>query len=155
MNTILAVDPGLKGGIVVMGEDGSVIHTEKMPVLKVDGKGTIDLQLVAKTVRTYQPRLICIEQVHAMPGQGVSSVFTFGMGFGGIKGVAAALDIPLATVRPLTWQKVVLGAIDKNLGKARSQVYCKQRYPHIEPAHKHDGIADAVCIAEWAIKNAI
>ena len=147
----MGIDPGLKGGIAVMGQDGSVVHVEKMPVIKADGSSVIDFHTLGRIVKTHKPMFICVEKVHAMPKQGVSSVFTFGMGFGGILGIAAALGVPLVNVRPLAWQKVVLAGLDKDLGKARSILHCKQRYPQIEPAHKHDGIADALCIAEWGL----
>ena len=85
-----------------------------------------------------------------MPGQGVASVFTFGLGFGGICGVCAGVGAPYELVKPSDWQKKVFAGLDKKLGKARSILYCKQRFPECEPTHKHDGIADAACIAEWA-----
>lgn len=153
MKTILAIDPGLKGGIVVMSEQGEIIHTEKMPVIRRAGKGAIDFGSVAKTVKTYQPSLMVLEEVHAMPNQGSVSGFSFGTGFGGLQAIAATLEVPLVHVRPQAWQKLVFAGIDKAIGKGRSLLYCKRMFPNIEPTHKHDGIADAACMAKWAISS--
>lgn len=157
MKFVLGIDPGLKGGLVFMNENG-IISSHKMPVVKDGGKSCIDCEELAflidsKMVRSdYQSRIV-IEKVHAMPKQGVTSVFTFGEGFGVLKGMAAAFDIPLLLVRPQEWQKAILGGIDKSLGKARSTVYCKQLYPDLKDLHKHDGLADAACIAEWGMRR--
>lgn len=149
MAVILGIDPGLKGGMAFIAHNGSVVHVEKMPVTKIDGSSCIDFHEITRRIKTYEPRLIVMEKVHSFPGQGVASCFTFGMGFGGLQGIAAALGVSYVLVRPQKWQKEILGGIDKSLGKARSLVYCRQRHPNIEPSHKHDGIADAICLAEW------
>ena len=150
--TVIGIDPGLKGGIVVM-VDGRIAKTVKMPVVKGDGGSWVDFGEVASILKYERPDLVAIEKVHSMPGQGVASVFTFGLGFGGLIGVCAGLGAPYELVRPQAWQKVVFAGMDKKLGKGRSILYVKQKYPECEPAHKHDGIADAACIAEWASMN--
>ena len=40
-----------------------------------------------------------------MPGQGVTSMFNFGQTFGAIKGICAALGLPIHLVRPAKWKK--------------------------------------------------
>lgn len=147
--TVIGIDPGLKGGIVVM-VDGRIAKTVKMPVVKGDGGSWVDFGEVAAILKYERPDVVAIEKVHSMPGQGVASVFTFGLGFGGLIGVCAGLGVPYELVRPLAWQKIVFAGLDKKLGKGRGILHCKQKYPECEPAHKHDGIADAACIAEWA-----
>lgn len=150
--TVIGVDPGLKGGIVVM-VDGRIAKAVKMPVVKGDGGSWVDFGRVATIVREESPSLVAIEKVHSMPGQGVVSVFTFGLGFGGLVGVCAGVGVPYELVKPATWQKPVFGGMDKKLGKARGLLYVRQKYPECEPVHHHDGLADAACIAEWATKN--
>jgi crossover junction endodeoxyribonuclease RuvC len=150
--TVIGIDPGLKGGIVVM-VDGRIAKTVKMPVVKGDGGSWVDFGEVASILKYERPDLVAIEKVHSMPGQGVASVFTFGLGFGGLIGVCAGLGVPYSLVRPAEWQRKAFAGMDKKLGKGRSILYVKQKYPECEPAHKHDGIADAVCIAEWASMN--
>ena len=150
--TVIGIDPGLKGGIVVM-VDGRIAKASKMPVIKGDGGSWIDFADVASIIKYERPDLVAIEKVHSMPGQGVASVFTFGLGFGGLIGVCAGVSVAYNLVRPQEWQKKVFVGMDKSLGKGRGILYCKQRYPECEPSHKHDGIADAACIAEWASMN--
>lgn len=150
--TVIGIDPGLGGGLVVM-VDGRIAKALKMPIVKGDGGSWVDFGEVASIIRYERPDLVAIEKVHSMPGQGVASVFTFGLGFGGLIGVCAGVSVAYNLVRPQEWQKKVFVGMDKSLGKGRGILYCKQRYPECEPSHKHDGIADAACIAEWASMN--
>jgi crossover junction endodeoxyribonuclease RuvC len=150
--TVIGIDPGLKGGIVFM-VDGRIAKAKKMPVVKGDGGSSIDFGEVAAMFRYEKPDIVAIEKVHSMPGQGVASVFTFGMGFGGLIGVCAGLGVSYKFVRPIEWQKKAFAGMDKKLGKGRSILYVKQRFPECEPIHKHDGLADAAIIAEYATLN--
>lgn len=145
---VLGIDPGQKGGMVV-NKDGEIVSTRKMPVIKMDGYSTIDFQEVAHYLHDMDPNHVVIEKVHSMPGQGVKSMFSFGLGFGGLLGACAALGLPLTLVRPQVWQKRVFVGIDKDAGKKRGLLYCKQRFPHCEPLHSHDGLADAACMTVW------
>lgn len=145
---VVGIDPGQKGGIVA-NRYGEIISTRKMPVVKFDGYSTLDYQAIAHFLHDMQPDHVVIEKVHSMPGQGVKSMFSFGMGFGGLLGVCAALGLPLTLVRPQVWQKRVCGGIDKDAGKKRGILYCKQRFPQCEPLHSHDGLADAACMTVW------
>ena len=150
--TVIGIDPGLKGGIVVM-VDGRIAKAFKMPVVKGDGGSWVDFADVASIIKYERPDLVAIEKVHSMPGQGVASVFTFGLGFGGLIGVCAGLSFPYVLVRPQLWQKHIFAGLDKKLGKGRGILHVKQKYPEVESIHKHDGMADAACIAEWASMN--
>jgi len=150
--TVIGIDPGLKGGIVVM-VGGRIAKAFKMPVVKGDGGSWVDFADVASIIKYERPDLVAIEKVHSMPGQGVASVFTFGLGFGGLIGVCAGLSSPYVLVRPQLWQKQVFAGLDKKLGKGRGILHVKQKYPEVESIHKHDGMADAACIAEWASMN--
>lgn len=143
----IGIDPGLTGGIAVV-EFGRIIETHKMPVIKSDTKKRIDARMLRSILveRDYASRVI-IEKVHAMPGQGVSSMFTFGFGCGIIEGVLAGLCMPVEYVTPQKWQSILNG-IDTKLKKKRSVVYCKGRFPLITKIT--DGEADAACMALWA-----
>jgi crossover junction endodeoxyribonuclease RuvC len=86
----------------------------------------------------------CLESVHSMPGQGVSSSFKFGRGFGNLEMALTAARIPYTYVTPQRWQKD-LGCLtkgDKNVSKSRAQ----QLFPHIKCTH---AIADSLLIAEY------
>lgn len=149
---VIGIDPGLKGGIVTM-KDGRIIRADKMPVVKGDGSTWVDFGVIAKMLTNEKPDFVAIEKVHSRPGQSCVSTFTFGLGFGGILGVCAGTGTPYRLVRPQEWQKKAFGGMDKKLGKARSLLYVKQRFPECTPVHTHDGLADAACIAEFGFNN--
>jgi len=148
MAVYMGFDPGLKGGISIVNEYGDVQATYVMPVTKGEGGSSINFYEVANLVREWNPDFSVIEKVSAMPKQGVTSMFTFGMGFGGLQAVLATLDSPFPLVRPQVWQSAVFKGMDKKLGKARSIIYCQQRWP--EQGKLKDGPADALCLAIYA-----
>lgn len=143
---IVGMDPGLKGGIVAL-KDGEVVAANRMPIHKTTKQ--IDWHYLSGCLAGIKPKLAVIEKVHAMPGQGVTSMFSFGTNYGGLLGVCAGLGIPFVLVRPQEWQKLILSGIDKKHGKGRSRIYCAQRWPGIEPLQRHDGLSDAACMALW------
>ena len=107
---IIGIDPGLSGGIAVL-ENNKVLNIFDMPVMPEGKKNKRQLnsaQLVAlikENTNTNEDVAVIVEQVNAMPGQGVTSMFNFGQTFGAIKGVCAALDLPIFFVRPSKWKK--------------------------------------------------
>ena len=145
MAKVIGIDPGLSGGVTVFG-CGSPLAIYKMPVVKSGTKKVLDTHNFVEILKAFNDvDVAVIEKVHAMPGQGVSSMFNFGMGFGILQGALAALSIPMLFVTPQTWQKGIFNGIDSKLGKKRSIVYCKSRWPDI--GKWSDGTADAACIA--------
>lgn len=145
---ILAVDPGLHGGVAVI-RDRDVWVARAMPLA---GK-TIDAAAFAKIALAENPDLAVVEQVAARPGQGVVSMFTFGTGYGMILGALAAVGIRTELVRPQAWKKLVLAGTTKD--KNAAIAYCRRAFPHTSllatPKSRvpSDGIADALCIAEY------
>jgi len=107
---IIGIDPGLSGGIAVL-ENNKVLNIFDMPVMSEGKKNKRQLnsaQLVAlikENVQFDEDVAVVVEQVDAMAGQGVSSMFNFGQTFGAIKGVCAALELPIFFVRPSKWKK--------------------------------------------------
>ena len=109
---IIGIDPGLSGSICFL-ENGKIADVIEMPVMtegkknkrQVNGSQTYNeiLKRINKTEN--QDVRVIIEQVSAMPGQGVTSMFNFGQTFGAIKGVRAALNLPIFFVRPSKWKK--------------------------------------------------
>jgi crossover junction endodeoxyribonuclease RuvC len=95
--------------------------------------------------------VVTLEQAQAMPGQGVSSTFATGRGFGIGEGVLSALDVPFRTVRPVVWTKRVLAGMPGE-GKERSIRFAMGMFPGAELTPKgsrkpRDGRADALCLA--------
>jgi crossover junction endodeoxyribonuclease RuvC len=149
MSCFIGIDPGLSGGV-------SSIHDGKaypcpMPVAggEVDAGALADMLL--KIMRT-GPCWVAVEKVGAMPGQGVTSMFNFGCGWGMVRGVCAALGLSVTLVTPQKWKKEVLAGLphDKD-GAIR---YCSSRWPGtslVLPRCRkpHDGMADSLCLAAW------
>ena len=107
---IIGIDPGLSGAIAVL-EDKRVLSIFDMPVMaegKKNKKQLNSAQLVnilKENTKISEDVAVVVEQVNAMPGQGVTSMFNFGQTFGAIKGVCAALYLPIFFVRPSKWKK--------------------------------------------------
>ena len=153
----LGVDPGASGGLALIDSQSSGTIAVVMPD---------SLQGLVAFVRQHAPDLAIVESVHAFPGQGVTSCFTFGKAYGSVLGVLAALSVPVVTVGPKAWHKAVLGipempsswskADRRKEWKRLACAHAALRWPTVSllasPRCKvaHDGIADALCIASYA-----
>ena len=109
---IIGIDPGISGSICFF-EDGKIIDVIEMPTM-IDGKknkkqvnGAQIYNEISKriSIRDKDNIRVVIEQVSAMPGQGVTSMFNFGQSFGILKGICSAMQLPLFFVRPAKWKK--------------------------------------------------
>ena len=143
---IIGIDPGLKGGIAFLSAKGAGAS-----VMPVAGK-EIDGRALAAALDLSRPDVVIIEKVASRPGQGVASMFRFGQGYGVIIGVCEALGIPYRLVTPQAWKKTVLAGTAKDKDAAIS--FVRRAYPDIDlsPGRlrvPHDGMADAVCLAEF------
>ena len=107
---IIGIDPGVSGAIVIVDPVTSISTAAiTMPVLTHGGKKTIDSYAIAqwlnKCLKDISQTTAIVENVHAMPGQGVTSMFNFGRSFGTIEGILGALAIPCIYV-PSKWKSV-------------------------------------------------
>tara|TARA_B100000073_G_scaffold296447_1_gene261139 strand:+ start:299 stop:799 length:501 start_codon:yes stop_codon:yes gene_type:complete len=109
---IIGIDPGISGSICFF-EEGKIVDVIEMPIM-VDGKknkkqvnGAQIYNEISERISTRKKENIrvVIEQVSAMPGQGVTSMFNFGQSFGILKGICSAMQLPLYFVRPAKWKK--------------------------------------------------
>ena len=151
---ILGIDPGLGGAIAIL-ENKKVISLFDMPVMaegKKNKKQLNSAQLVNiikdNTVEKDEVAVV-VEQVNAMPGQGVTSMFNFGQTFGAIKGVCAALKLPIFFVRPSKWKKYFELI---NSSKDSSRTKAIEMYPSLSSqlAKKKDvNKSDAILIARF------
>lgn len=129
--TIIAIDPGAGGGIAwKCGENH--VYAAKMPETAHDLAEQMDA--IANSANSQGMPIEClVEDVHAMPGQGVTSMFSFGRNLGTILGVLAALKVPYRMERPQSWQKKVGGLpADKKERKDRLKAIAQARYPHLK-----------------------
>ena len=109
---IIGIDPGISGSICFL-DNGKILDVIEMPIM-TDGKknkkqvnGSQVYNEITKRIKQFEKNQIrvVIEHVSAMPGQGVTSMFNFGQTFGAIKGICAALELPIFFVRPSKWKK--------------------------------------------------
>ncbi len=142
---ILGCDPGKSGGWAILGGPAPVVG-----VAPLAGK---DLDLGALAAAWRGVSYAVVEKVGAMPGQGVVSMFSFGRSFGSVLGVLAGLGVPVELVTPQRWKGVVLDGSAKD--KDAAIAWCRRVHPGVNllPSERarvpHDGIADALCIAEY------
>lgn len=149
----LGIDPGLQGAIAFIGPSG-LVDVKKIPVIKLDKKNTYDIQGLYRIIKEYttQPSNfeVIVEKSHAMPGQGVTSMFTTGYGFGLILGILTALKLSYQVVHASKWKKEMLEGMPK--GKEASTIIVSRMFPEFyasNPRKKDHNIADAILIAEW------
>ena len=109
---IIGIDPGISGSICFF-EDGKVVDVIDMPTM-IEGKknkkqvnGAQVYNEILKRIKKIESKdiRVIIEQVSAMPGQGVTSMFNFGQSFGILKGMCSAMQLPMYFVRPAKWKK--------------------------------------------------
>lgn len=162
---VIGIDPGLDGGAAVIDDVGEYIeespYVVAMPTIKVDGKRQVDIRQLVEMFGLgiqFAVNHVVIERVHAMPKQGVTSMFTFGMGYGKILGMMETFGITYETVLPQKWKNLILAGTKKD--KAAAIKFAKRKYKGINlkatPRCKtdHDGMADAVCLAHYALRRA-
>jgi crossover junction endodeoxyribonuclease RuvC len=154
----IGIDPGISGGIAFVGEAGELQGLADLPVMR-DGKlswidgGCLQSMLI-DTLGGKQAHVI-IERVGAMPKQGVSSSFHFGMTFGSILSILQARHLPIELVSPAKWKRE-MGLIrdpGKPITTYKRQSIDKARmlYPAAELSlSKHEGRAEALLLAHWA-----
>lgn len=104
---IVGIDPGISGGVAALDRRGKFVDGRRMPVLRHRGKAMVDARALQAFLQRLPPiDIIIIEQVHAMPRQGVTSSFTFGRMTGGAEAIAQ-LIAPIEWVTPNAWKKAL------------------------------------------------
>ena len=152
---IFGIDPGISGAISIF-KNNKFVEVLDMPTM-IDGKknkrqvnGAQFAHIIKEYSNGYDGEMnVIVEQVNAMPGQGVTSMFNFGQSFGVIKGVCSALNIPIYFVRPLKWKKY-FDLVKTHKDASRTKAI--QIYPHISDKisrKKDSNKADAILIASY------
>lgn len=145
---VVGIDPGLEGALAFLSLQGDVIEIEDMPHV---GK-EVNAHLIANLILGYGPVRHAIVERATSFGQGRTSAFNYGTGYGKILGVLAALDVPIVHL-PATWKtKMQLGK-DKTMSRQRAT----ERWPYRADDFKlvkHDGRAEACLMAlYWLQQN--
>ena len=153
---IIGIDPGISGSICFF-EDGNIIDVVEMPTM-AEGKknkrqvnGAQIYNEISKKVGNApkQNVRVVIEQVSAMPGQGVTSMFNFGQSFGILKGICSAMRLPVYFIRPAKWKKY-FSLINSEKDASRTKAI--EMFPNFSPQlskKKDSNKADAILIASF------
>lgn len=147
--SVAGVDVGFSGGIAII--NGGRVTLYRMPVVKTDIGNELDYQSLRNILAKADN--IFVEKQNPMPKNGVKQSFNFGGQFFAIRCIVRLLRRRVTYVRSQTWKKIMLHDMDKSK-KSSSIERVKQLYPDISliPVGckiEHDGIADALLIAEY------
>ena len=153
---IIGIDPGISGSICFFG-DGKIIDIVEMPTM-AEGKknkrqvnGSQIYNEISKRVKNFDKQnvRVIIEQVSAMPGQGVTSMFNFGQSYGILKGICSAMQLPMYFVRPTKWKKY-FNLINSEKDASRTRAIEIFPYFSSQLSRKKDSNkADAILIASF------
>jgi crossover junction endodeoxyribonuclease RuvC len=144
----VGVDPGATGAIVML-ESGKPIEWTIMPTYKVGSATRVNASELAHFFKYHLISHVYVEQVGAMPGQGVSSMFNFGHSCGTVMGVLGALDIPHTMVTPQKWKKAAgLIGTDKDAARSRA-IQLWPTWTELGSKGKGQALADAALIAKF------
>ena len=153
---IIGIDPGITGSICFF-EDGKIIDVVEMPNMAEGKKNKkqvngaqiyYEISLRIKNLRKEEIKVV-IEQVSAMPGQGVTSMFNFGQSFGILKGICSAMQLPMYFVRPAKWKKY-FNLINSEKDASRTRAI--EIFPYFSgqlSRKKDSNKADAILIASF------
>ena len=151
---IIGIDPGISGSICFF-QDGKIVDVVEMPTM-TEGKknkkqvnGSQIFTEISEKIKKLDKKEIkvVIEQVSAMPGQGVTSMFNFGQSFGILKGICSAMQLPMYFVRPAKWKKY-FNLINSEKDASRTRAIEIFPYFSSQLSRKKDSNkADAILIA--------
>ena len=153
---IIGIDPGISGSICFF-QDGKIIDVVEMPTM-TEGKknkkqvnGSQIFNEISERIKKLDKKdiKVIIEQVSAMPGQGVTSMFNFGQSFGILKGICSAMQLPMYFVRPAKWKKY-FNLINSEKDASRTRAI--EIFPYFSgqlSRKKDSNKADAILIASF------
>jgi len=138
----IGVDPGRNGGLVAIRSDGGIERQTRMPPTDHD---------IHHWLPSSRSVFAVIERVHAMPKQGVSSTFRFGVSYGGLRMALVCHDIPFAEVTPAKWQREFVAPRKKSESNTEWKNRLKAASQQLFPRERVTlYVADAILIAEYA-----
>ena len=153
---IIGIDPGITGSICFF-QDGKIVDVVEMPNMPEGKKNKkqvngaqiyYEISLRIKDTKKEDIKVV-IEQVSAMPGQGVTSMFNFDQSFGILKGICSAMQLPMYFVRPIKWKKY-FNLINSEKDASRTKAIEVFPYFSSELSRKKDSNkADAILIASF------
>ena len=150
---ILAIDPGINNGIAVLSQDRSLVLATEIPAIGEGANKRLNMISFADILVQFHVAHAVVEDVSAMPGQGVSSMFRFGRAAGAVEGALAALKVPTTFVRPAIWKRDI-GVKAKQAEDVRALAI--QTWP--DQAHRFSrkldhNRAEAALLALWFVQH--
>ena len=152
--TYLGCDPGKAGAYAIIRPSEGLVQVDDF----LHWLSTLtDFEAFRDAAKLDGSKMLCaLEKVSAFPGQGVTSMFTFGESFGRWQMLLECLGIPYVLVSPARWQKAVLGSKPpKGQAKARVWETMRRRFPRVELSGprgaKLTGRSDALALAYYAM----
>ena len=158
MDFYIGIDPGNSGAIAVLDKRGAIVDIFDMPTLEVvsgkSKKQRVNPQGVVAELRLFtdQHAEAIVEQVNAMPNQGVTSMFSFGRSLGVLEGALAGLFIPYVHVTPVVWKK----KMQVNSSKDGARELAMRTWPNkadLFKRKKDDGRAEAALLALYLYRE--
>jgi crossover junction endodeoxyribonuclease RuvC len=146
----IGIDPGCSGALVVLAPDGTYMAGVLMPTFKTGKSSRVNGAALGAFLRDYRIGAHAyLESVHAMPKQGVTSVFTFGHAAGVVEGLLQGIGIPYTLVQPTAWKRRA-GLIGQDKDAARSRaIQLWPRWRDLDLKGKGQAFADAALIAKF------
>lgn len=143
-----AIDPGAVNAAIAVFRGSQPVHVDDIPTVN----GMLDPVALAKVLEDWGAEAAVVENVHAMPKQGLSSTFRFGMGCGIIHGVCGALRLPMVLVTPSSWKGFHGLNGQKDNPKEASRALALHKWPHLHKfldRKKDADRAEALLIGDW------
>lgn len=150
---IIGIDPGAKGALAWLSGDGHLIAVQDLPWIKGHGLNAASFAAWIR-LRETDIRHAFVERVASRPGQGVVSVFSFGMSYGQILGVLSALKIPVTLIAPTKWKPAI--GLPTGSDKAASRARASQLWPGAADSFarvRDDGRAEAALIGLYGART--
>lgn len=156
----IGLDPGSTGAMAAVNSKGELLEWDRFPTAKVGKKKMLYIPGVVTWIEErcassfHGDLRVTIEKVHAMPGQGVTSMFSFGRSFGILEGIVTAQHLPIQYAAPQAWQKVMLAGKPRGKGATKTSAVAAalELWPQLHKTLKVKaawGVADAALIAEY------
>jgi Holliday junction resolvasome RuvABC endonuclease subunit len=141
---VLGIDPGKSGAYAIYDTETTRIFAADAPQVL----NQIDPVTFAAELLKFVPDRAVIERVHSMPKQGVASSFNFGLAYGVVLGIVAAMRVPTLHVAPTKWKKHFGLTSDKEQSRNRALQLWPER-ADLFKRKKDDGRAEAALLAKY------
>lgn len=147
MSAVIGIDPGFTGAIAILRADGT-LSVEDMPIV-TSGRGKVEIaHPLLLELLNVPGGVLWLERVSVMPGQGITSAFRFGQGYGAIETAAAANALPVNYVTSPVWKRYFGLPKDKDAARGLAM----KRFPasaDLFKRKKDSGRAEAALIAVY------